>query len=274
MQRASVLLTVLFVAGCAPAYVQPPPPIDHPANPEATQASFVTPPDVLATIAVDTMNAMDGMADMEGMNHEGMAEMNHEGMADAAPMQPQDTTMAALPDEAAEPLKQLLDTYLAIGDILASDAIEGVAEQAQKIGPAVDTLVKVEIPDNPRIWHMRADDIRAIREQAQALAGASDLNAARIAYGVLSDTLERVVGATGVPDGYDEPAYRYVCGMVEDAPRKGVWLQLGDTARNPYLGSRMPSSRRGASPYPGRSSTASRFSISSLRRSGTILRRA
>ncbi len=205
MQRASFLLTVLFVAGCAPAYVQPPPSVDHPANPDATQASFVMPPDVLATNAVDTMNAMDGMADMEGMNHEGMEGMNHEGMADAAPMPPQDATMAALPDEAAEPLKQLLDAYMAIGDQLASDAIEGVAEQAQKIGPAVDALVKVEIPDNPHIWHMHADDVRAIREQALALAEAQDLNAARTVYGVLSDALERVISATGVPDGYEKP---------------------------------------------------------------------
>ena len=190
------------------------------------------------------------MADMEGMNHEGMAGMNHEGMADAAPMQPQDATMAALPNDAAEPLKQLLDAYMAIGDQLASDAIEGVAEQAQKIGPAVDALVKVEIPDNPHIWHMRADDVRAIREQALALAEAQDLNAARTAYGVLSDALERVISATGVPDGYEKPVNRFLCGMVEDAPRKGVWLQLGDTARNPYLGSRMPGCHSEQTPMP------------------------
>ncbi|MFB3131065.1 MAG: hypothetical protein ACE10K_00930, partial [Rhodothermales bacterium] len=81
MQRASFLLTVLFLAGCAPAYVQPPPSVDHPANPDATQASFVMPPDVLATIMVDTETAADSMEDMRGMNHG--------DMADATPMQPQ-----------------------------------------------------------------------------------------------------------------------------------------------------------------------------------------
>ena len=245
MKRASIWIIALALAGCAPAYVQPSLPVDHPANPEATQASFVTPLDVLATNAVDTMNAMDGMADMEGMNHE--------GMADAAPMPPQDATMAALPNEAAEPLKQLLDAYMAIGDQLASDAIEGVAEQAQKIGPALDALVKVEIPDNPHIWHMRADDIRAIREQALALAEAQDLNAARAAYGVLSDALERVISATGVPGGYEKPVNRFLCGMVDYAPRKGVWLQLGDETRNPYLGKQMPSCGTKQAPLPGAS---------------------
>lgn len=247
MQRAFVLLSVLLVAGCAPAYVQPPPSADHPANPDAAQVSFVMPPDLLATSGVDAMNAME---DRAGMNHGGMTHMNHGDKADATPMQPRDTATITLPPEAAEPLKQLLDAYVAIGERLASDAIEGLAEQAQQIGPAIEALVKVNVPDKPHHWHESADDLRTIREQALALAGALDLHAARIAYGVLSDALERVINATGVPEGYDETAFRYVCGMFADAPRKGVWLQFGADARNPYLGSRMPGCYSEQAPLP------------------------
>ncbi|GMQ82993.1 MAG: hypothetical protein BMS9Abin05_2464 [Rhodothermia bacterium] len=197
MTQVSIFIAALALVGCTPSYVQPLLPTDHPANPDATQASFVTPPDVLAPTAVDAVNAIDGMTDM--------AWMNHQSMADAVSKQPQDVSMATLPDAAAEPLKRLLEAYSAIGDQLASNAIDGVAEQAQLIGPALDALVKVEFPANLHFWHARDSDIRAIREMVQALTEISDLNVARTAYTVLSDALERVIAATGMPGGKTRP---------------------------------------------------------------------
>ena len=60
-----------------------------------------------------------------------------------------------------------------------------------------------------------------------------------MAYGTLSDALERLAKEIGVPTELDKPVYSFTCGMFEAAPRNGVWLQIGDDARNPYYGSTM-----------------------------------
>lgn len=157
-------------------------------------------------------------------------------------------TPVSLPGDADVQLQELLAAYVNIGDQLASDSTVGIAEQAKRIGSAVDALVQVEVPGSPHFWHERDDDFSTIKDQAQALATPADLQAARIAYGVLSDALERIVASTGVPPSANQPAYRFVCGMFAEAPRGGVWLQFGDAPRNPYFGSRMLSCHREQAP--------------------------
>ena len=61
----------------------------------------------------------------------------------------------------------------------------------------------------------------------------------RVSYGHLSDALERLIMARGVPTNYKKPVHGFVCGMAKKVPRKGVWLQLGEKTRNPYYGKKM-----------------------------------
>jgi hypothetical protein len=200
---------LLLLAGCASAYVAPPPAADHPASPLAAAAPFTPPADALASSFFPA------------------------GPAPAGP------DAGTLPPEAAAHLAHVLGAYAAIGDRLAGDAVDGIAEQARALGGMLDALVAVELPDAPHLWHEQAGAVQVIRDEARALAAVADLHAARVAYGRLSEALGRLVAVTGVPGGGSAPTHRFVCGMFADAPRGGVWLQAGEEPRNPYFGGRM-----------------------------------
>jgi Cu(I)/Ag(I) efflux system membrane fusion protein len=164
---------------------------------------------------------------MPAMNDGEMAEMNHEAM----PMEAMPTTVVP------EGLKAALDAYLAIQRSLASDELTGVVKQAQAFDAAVGTLSATPLESDPHFWHSHAADLAAIRTNAKALADASDIAEARVAFGRLSAPFVGIVEVTGVPEGYD--VERFTCGMVEGVPEGGVWLQRSGDTRNPYYGSAM-----------------------------------
>lgn len=146
----------------------------------------------------------------------------------------------ALSEAAQEQLAALLRAYLEVSSILSNDTTNGVAAQADTIRQSINALKDLAPAGDPHYWHSRAEDVNTIAARADAMGKASDIAAARIEFGHLSDALDRIVSSTGVPASLGVEVDRRVCGMAPDVPRDGVWLQAGDTdVRNPYFGSMM-----------------------------------
>ncbi|MEM6783405.1 MAG: hypothetical protein AAF624_06680 [Bacteroidota bacterium] len=207
------------LVGCAPtasvAF-----PDDHPAHPAAPTAPFV------ATATLAPFDAAFSPAD---------------------PDAPQVDTLLVLAPEGEAALGAALTAYLRVAERLAADQADSLATLAGAFVAALDALADTDVAGRPHAWHERAETFAAIRTQAEALAGAPDLGAARAAFGQLSLPFADLVAATGAPGGF--VLTRFVCGMA-DAPGGGVWLQADETPRNPYFGSAMLMCHRSKDPVP------------------------
>ena len=133
-------------------------------------------------------------------------------------------------------LTVMLDAYLAIGDQLASDTMDDVNAKAHAMIEAFHT-VEHEAPSE--LWSAHEAHTKTIQDTGHELGDLSDIKAARIAYGSLSDSFKHFIAAVGVPASYDKTVYSYVCGMAPDVPEAGIWLQTDESVRNPYFGSAM-----------------------------------
>jgi hypothetical protein len=117
-----------------------------------------------------------------------------------------------------EPVKSVLDHYLKIQTALAKDSTKGIDENANAIAKAVKgDGMKMLSPD--------------VAKQAETLARASDLKAAREAFKPLSQSLIKYLADSKAGIGTYHEAY---CPMVNAS-----WLQTGKAIRNPYMGSEM-----------------------------------
>ncbi len=121
-------------------------------------------------------------------------------------------------DPLMEPVKSVYDHYLAIQKELAQDSIKGVDEHASAIAKAVEQDdMKMLSPD--------------VAKQAQTLAKAKDLKAARDADKPLSQSLIKYLADNKAGKGMYHEAY---CPMV-----KASWLQTDKAIKNPYMGKAM-----------------------------------
>lgn len=208
------------LGGCAPttsvAF-----PDSHPAHPDAAAAPFVATP---------TLTAFDA------------------ARSSTSPDAPEADTLFALAPEGEAALRAALTAYLTVAERLAADQADLLAALAGSFAAALDALADTEVVDRPHAWHERVEAFATLRSQAEALAAAPDLGAARSAFGELSRSFADLVAATGAPDGV--ALTRFVCGMA-DAPSGGVWLQADETPRNPYFGSAMLMCHRSKAPVPG-----------------------
>ena len=146
--------------------------------------------------------------------------------------------LSELPEPAAQRLTAAMESYFAIGSALANDTLEGVGPKALELREALEALRETELAEAPDLWSRHEQQFEAIAGYVQELGEAQDLRPAREAYAGLSNALVALVRATGVPSSMDQPVHRFVCGWgwVEETPGRGVWLQLGDEPRNPYMG--------------------------------------
>ena len=110
-------------------------------------------------------------------------------------------------------LKVVLDSYLAIHDQLSKDKFDGVKAPAEAIAAEAAKM---------------GDKGATLATAAKAMASPVDLQAARKAFGPLSDA---VIDATKDARGDAKVAF---CPMA-----KASWLQKDATIRNPYYGSGM-----------------------------------
>jgi hypothetical protein len=118
-----------------------------------------------------------------------------------------------------EPVKSVLDNYLKIQTELTKDSIKGLDERANAIANAVKS-------DNTKLLSPE------VAKQAETLAQADDLKAAREAFKPLSKSLIKYLADNKAGAGTYHEAY---CPMV-----KASWLQTGTDIRNPYMGKQMP----------------------------------
>ena len=117
-----------------------------------------------------------------------------------------------------EPVKSVLDHYLMIQTELAKDSVKGVDEHANAIAKAVN-----------------GDDMKmlspVVAKQAETLAKAKDLKAARAAFKPLSASLVKYLADNKAGKGTYHEVY---CPMA-----KASWLQEGTDIKNPYMGKEM-----------------------------------
>jgi hypothetical protein len=152
--------------------------------------------------------------------------------------------LESLPGAASEAIGRMLDSYFAIGDALASDEVDGISIQARQLAQAADRLVDVEIPGRPHFWHEH-DEVATIGGAAMKIAKVADPNEggpeealveARLGFADLSVAMETLIGATGVPPGYDRQVVNLHCPMFRDSQGGSVWLQPAGEVRNPFYG--------------------------------------
>lgn len=121
-------------------------------------------------------------------------------------------------DALMEPVKSVLDNYLAIQKELTKDSIKGVDQHAAAISKAV-----------------KADDMKMLSSdvatEADTLAKAKDIKAAREAFKPLSASLVKYLADNKAGKGTYHEAY---CPMA-----KANWLQTEKEVRNPYYGKSM-----------------------------------
>src|SRR5216117_613394 len=128
------------------------------------------------------------------------------------------TVRAAEDSALMEPVKSVLDHYLMIQTELAKDSVKGVDEHANAIAKAVKgDEMKMLSPD--------------VAKQAETLAKAKDLKAAREAFKPLSASLIKYLADNKAGKGTYHEAY---CPMV-----KASWLQKETQIKNPYMGKEM-----------------------------------
>lgn len=144
----------------------------------------------------------------------------------------------ALPEPAAEGVSSLLDAYFRIGDRLAEDSTQDIAQDARAVAEETDRLTRIEIPDNPWFWE-RHTETRTIRESCRSLASAEEVAEARRHYAELSGALAKLVHATGVPPSVETKVEAMDCPMYPEGEGGAIWLQASGKVRNPYMGSAM-----------------------------------
>jgi Protein of unknown function (DUF3347) len=121
------------------------------------------------------------------------------------------------PVHASETTKAILAAYLEIHAALASDKVDGIKRAAETIGR-----------EAARMGASGAE----LQKTAAALASAANLEAARTAFGPLSDA---VIAAAKTDNWKDLPGLKIgYCPMVGKS-----WIQKAGKVSNPYYGATM-----------------------------------
>lgn len=117
----------------------------------------------------------------------------------------------------AEPVQSIFDNYIKVQTALVHDSLDGVADAGAAITKALPSAASEKLP-------------AALTGQAESLAKAKDLDSARDAFKLLSNSLVEFAKSHNATGTY-HIAY---CPMA-----KASWLQTGTTVMNPYFGKAM-----------------------------------
>lgn len=143
------------------------------------------------------------------------AQHNH---ADHGAHQPPPNTRTEPAPALPKPVQTAFENYIKIQTALAQDSMQGVSANAAAIAKSVQSDSTKALP---------AD----VAQQAETLAKASDIKAAREAFKPLSDSLIKYLGANKTHRGHYVQVF---CSMAN-----GRWLQTGTVVSNPYYGKSM-----------------------------------
>lgn len=117
-----------------------------------------------------------------------------------------------------KPVQAVFDSYIKIQTALALDSTQNVSANATTIAKAVHGDSTKALP---------AD----VAKQAETLAKAADIKAAREAFKPLSDSLIKYLAANKAHAGHYTKVF---CSMAN-----ARWIQTGTTVSNPYYGKSM-----------------------------------
>jgi len=144
-----------------------------------------------------------------------LAQHNH---GDHGAHQPAPNTRAEPAPPLPKPVLAVFDSYIKIQTALAQDSLQGVSANATAIAKSVQADSAKTLP---------AD----VAKQAETLAKARDIKAAREAFKPLSDSLIKYLAANKAHAGHYVKVF---CSMAN-----GRWLQTGTVVSNPYYGKSM-----------------------------------
>jgi hypothetical protein len=149
-----------------------------------------------------------------------LAQMNHGNMGgmDHSAHQPAPNARTEQAPDLPKPVQAVFDNYIKIQAALAQDSLQGVSANATMIVKGVQTDTAKALPDD-------------VARQAEMLAGAGDIKAAREAFKPLSDSLIKYLGANKAHRGHYVQVF---CSMAN-----ARWLQTGSVVSNPYYGKSM-----------------------------------
>jgi protein SCO1/2 len=150
------------------------------------------------------------------------------GMPDGAPHAAASPRASAQPPVSPADLSALLDPYLRIQQALANDSFEGVSDSALALATAAMKLGSRGAP---------------VKAAVNPFAQSSDVVAARVALGGLSEALLRFASDSGLT--FAGRAAIVYCPMA-----RKYWLQKGDAVQNPYYGKQMSDCGRIVSEIP------------------------
>jgi len=117
-----------------------------------------------------------------------------------------------------QPVQALFDNYLKAQAALVQDSLAGVTDAGSVMSKTSSGAASKSLPP-------------AVISQAESLAKAKDLDSARAAFKLLSNSLIELAKSHNATGTY-HIAY---CSMA-----KASWLQTGTTIMNPYFGKAMP----------------------------------
>lgn len=135
-----------------------------------------------------------------------------------------DPAAAAAPS--ARPADQLLAAYERARAALASDQTSGLADAAGEIERAATAAASGATPET-------AEHLKLLAPAAKGLATASELKAARLAFGEVS---RHVVALLAADKALAEGKHVFECPMAEGYQK---WVQATAKLENPYMGSKM-----------------------------------
>lgn len=127
-----------------------------------------------------------------------------------------------------EPVQQIMQSYYAVGRLLAKDSINGIAEQMQKIVTAASVALKAE-RTNGKDEKAHSAKIKSIQAAAKGFVS-RDIKTSRESFKALSHAVSSYVKACG----YSSPAYSFYCPMAGQ-----TWLQSVEQVANPFFGLEM-----------------------------------
>jgi Cu(I)/Ag(I) efflux system membrane fusion protein len=140
-----------------------------------------------------------------------------------------------LPDAVRRALAGVYAAYLEAQTALAQDDHAGAGAAAKALRAAVEAVPSEQFPDDDRdIWAAHAAELG---EAAATMGGAENIEAARRAFALVSESLAALADRFGSP--MEGPLYRLHCPMAF-SNRGADWLQPDTAVRNPYFGSAMP----------------------------------
>jgi len=134
----------------------------------------------------------------------------------------------------ASQIQSFLPIYLQLSEALAADQLDAAKSAVNQLHEQIaDFGNLVEDSEAAKLWR---EERRDLSEIAGRLSKASDLEAMRMAFALLSESMISIERTFGAAEQQD--LYLLHCPMAFDG-RGASWLQTEDAVRNPYYGASM-----------------------------------